>query len=210
MRREAQNMAPTSLDESSTIDGAMTGLWRPVLGFVCIVVGVFVCANSAWSSFRHLWRSDKPTSLDHPKDAALLARKMAAAHAAIGYLKSEVQADAAISRELDRLMRSNGSQEPKPALKEIIARSDAKARPPVVKADAGSKVGKAASAEGTATNAKRSPMADGNAIKTKTNRVPKPTKKPKQNHNPSRKGPSSHSVTEPKETSPRIDDDGRC
>ncbi|MFP3037585.1 MAG: hypothetical protein ACKER6_00630 [Candidatus Hodgkinia cicadicola] len=127
-------MAPSSLDKSPTFDGAMNGLLRPAIGLVCIVVGVFVCANSMWSSLKRLWR---PT-FGRSADAASFARKMAAAHAAIGYLKSEVLADAAVSRELDRLMRHNGSVEPEEARAVINVKTQMMG----AKTDAGGAIGK--------------------------------------------------------------------
>ncbi|MFP3037634.1 MAG: hypothetical protein ACKER6_00935 [Candidatus Hodgkinia cicadicola] len=166
-------MTRASIDSSPS----MTDLLRPTFGFVCIVAGVFVCANSVWASLKHLWRPNKPSvgrmesAASHPS----LARKMAAAHAAIGYLKSEVLADAAVSRELDRLMRHNGSVVPKLTLTDPIAK-------PKTTAEAGSAIDKA----GKAVNA------------TKTNQAPKRVKKSEQNHHSSRRRGQARSLESPK------------
>ncbi|MFP3037638.1 MAG: hypothetical protein ACKER6_00955 [Candidatus Hodgkinia cicadicola] len=192
MPRKAKEIAPTSLDKSPTTDGAMSSLLRSAIGFVCIVVGVIVCANSAWGPIKRLWCLNMFARFGRSKDAASFARKMAAAHAAIGYHESEVLADAAVSRELDRLMRHNGSKEPKLALKDITTAADGAVE---AKADAGGAIGKVkevASADSGFANAKNEIMTAGTTAQTKL--------KPAKNKHASRKGALSASDVELKET----------
>lgn len=69
-------------------------------GFVCVAIGMLICAKSIWASFNQLFRQssdDKFTTL-------------AAAAAAIGYSESDVREDVVTAKELDRLM---GCDKPK-------------------------------------------------------------------------------------------------